>query len=97
LRELVGLHSAWGSKVLLEKSLVRLVRDEGCAVGDEGVQAAGVVKVVMRVDHEFDRLVGHRLLHFGNQRGGVGVVLRSVDHYQMVPHLDQYAVKRRCA
>ena len=73
------------------------MRDDGCAVGDEGAQAAGVVKVLMRIDHEFDRLVGHRLLDLGNQRSGAGVVLRSVDHHQMVPHLDQYAVKRRCA
>ena len=94
LGQLVRLHRAWGRQALLEKRFADVMRDNGGALGHERAQAASVVKVVMRVDHVFDRLVRDDLLHLGDHRHGAFVVLRPFDDHQMILHFYQHAVMR---
>jgi hypothetical protein len=65
LRELVGLNGARSREALLQERFVYVVRDDRGTIRGEGAEAAGVVEVVMRVDHVFDRLVRHQLLDLG--------------------------------
>ena len=47
-------------------SLIRLVGHNGCAFINKRAQAAGMIEMRMRVDQVVDRLVGDKLLGFGN-------------------------------
>ena len=53
-----------------------------------------MVKVLMRVDDVFDRLVRDELFRLLDHRDGPCVVLRTFDHDQVIAHFDQHAVMR---
>ena len=64
--------------------LVLLVGDDGHTFGHEPPQPARMVKVVVRVDHIFDRLIGNQLLCLGDDRGGAGLTVASFDQNNVI-------------
>ena len=64
------------------------------AVGSKRGEPAGMVKVLMRVDDIFDRLVRDELFRLLDHRDGPCVVLWTFDHDQVIAHFDQHAVMR---
>jgi hypothetical protein len=81
------LDQARRSQALLEKGFVRVVRDDCRPFGGKSTETAGVIEVLVGVDHVFDRLVRHEVLYRGNDGGGAGIVLQPFDHYEMIAHL----------
>ena len=82
-----------GPGLLVERH-IRLMRDDGCTVIDEGAQPARVIEVHMRVDHEPDRLVRDHLLHFGEHDLRPRFVLRPFDDDDVIAHVGGKAVMR---
>src|SRR5262249_15483411 len=70
---------------------VRLVRDDWNAFGDVRTQATTMVRVVMRVDHVFDRLARRQPLRCLHRGRGHGVADGRFDHDHVILELDENA------
>src|SRR5215467_2922112 len=88
----VGGHGMRTRRHGLNERLVSFMSDDGCPFSYRSADSAGMVKVMVRVDHIFDRLIRYEFLGLGDYRGGTYLMLRSFDQYQMIGKLDQYAV-----
>ena len=74
------------------EGVVRLVGDDGGALGDVGAQAAGVVGVMVGVDDVADGLVGDPPADLGDDRERARLVLGRLDDGDEVGELDGDAV-----
>src|SRR5262249_45502373 len=72
--------------------LISFVSDDGRALCYRIADSAGMVKVVVCVDHVFDRLIWPEFLGLGNHSSRPRFMLRGFDQYQMIRKLGNYAV-----
>ena len=63
-----------------------------CAFGYRRANPTGMVKVMVRVDHVFDRLVRSEFLRLGEHSRRAQFMLWGFDQYQMIRKLNQDAV-----
>ena len=58
--------------------------DDGSSLGHVGAQTAGVIEMMMRVDHVFDGLIRNQLLGFRHHRRATLIVLPTFHNHDAV-------------
>ena len=91
-RKLVGFQRAGLLPRPFVESFVAFVRYNSGSFGHVGAQAAGVIEVVVRVDHILDGFVRNDFFHCRNHRKGTRLIQRSVHHGHKILEFDERAI-----